>query len=324
MFHKLHTASYEYTSERHNVLFFYEYQDTWGSYDEMVRVLRVWSWVSLSESSQSMVLLSVTKNMHVDIANSHSECKMHASLVLLWFRWSEHYLGLYANMYIKSCTNCRLLWAFCYWWKVYNFNEQYEFHIIFFSSSPPPPTLFNCICFVKHDLGLFCMSVSYNLLYINYISVMLISDCRICSCAFIPAFAAAHWFMSFSASPCLRIVSIFHSEKRKRDHITPLLNKLHWLPVKFRCEYKIAILAYRHFDGTLPTYLSAFFCTYQTSRGLWSLNEKLLKIPTCSLRSIGNHSFNFIVPSVWNSLPARLLNIPTLSDFKAQLKTFFF
>ena len=62
---------------------------------------------------------------------------------------------------------------------------------------------------------------------------------------------------------------------RKRDHITPLLSELHWLPVKFRCEDKIATLAYRHFDGILPSYLSASLCTYQTLRSLRSSNDKL-------------------------------------------------
>ena len=45
-------------------------------------------------------------------------------------------------------------------------------------------------------------------------------------------------------------------KKRRRDHVTPLLKELHWLPVKFRCQYKIATLAYRHFEGSLPPYLS--------------------------------------------------------------------
>ena len=31
-------------------------------------------------------------------------------------------------------------------------------------------------------------------------------------------------------------------KKRKRDCMIPVLNELHWLPVKFRCEYKIAEL----------------------------------------------------------------------------------
>ena len=94
--------------------------------------------------------------------------------------------------------------------------------------------------------------------------------------------------------------------------------------MKFRSEYKIDTLAYRHFDGTLPSYLSASLCTYQTSRTLRSSIEKLLKIPKRKLKSVGDHSVSFIAPTVWNSLPASLRNLPTLSDFKAQLKTVLF
>ena len=46
-------------------------------------------------------------------------------------------------------------------------------------------------------------------------------------------------------------------KKSKRDHVTPLLKELHWLPVKYRIQYKLATLAFRHFDGTLPPYLSS-------------------------------------------------------------------
>ena len=38
-------------------------------------------------------------------------------------------------------------------------------------------------------------------------------------------------------------------KKGKRNHVTSLLKELHWLPVKFRYQYKIATLAYRHFEG---------------------------------------------------------------------------
>ena len=44
--------------------------------------------------------------------------------------------------------------------------------------------------------------------------------------------------------------------RRKHDHATPMLKELHWLPVRARCQYKIATLAYRHFDGTLAPSLS--------------------------------------------------------------------
>ena len=74
----------------------------------------------------------------------------------------------------------------------------------------------------------------------------------------------------------------------------------------------------------LPPYLSSSLCTYEQSCSLQSCNEKLLKIPKRNLKSFGQHSFSFMVPSLWNSLPATLRNVPTLSQFKSQLKTFLF
>ena len=63
------------------------------------------------------------------------------------------------------------------------------------------------------------------------------------------------------------------------DHGTTLLKELHWVPVKSRCQYKIATLAYRHFEGSLPPYISSSLCTYeltetkgQTFRGIPSFH----------------------------------------------------
>ncbi len=35
------------------------------------------------------------------------------------------------------------------------------------------------------------------------------------------------------------------TKSRKYDHITPILQSLHWLPIKFRISYKILLLAYK-------------------------------------------------------------------------------
>ena len=53
--------------------------------------------------------------------------------------------------------------------------------------------------------------------------------------------------------------------KRKLDHVTPLLVKLHRLPVEARIHYTIATLAFRHFENSLPLYLSELLHTYQPS-----------------------------------------------------------
>ena len=76
-------------------------------------------------------------------------------------------------------------------------------------------------------------------------------------------------------------------KKRKYDHITPVIHELHWLPLEFRIQYKLAVLAFRQFEGTLPTYLSATLCTYEPARSLRSSTERLLKSPRVKLKSAG-------------------------------------
>ena len=42
---------------------------------------------------------------------------------------------------------------------------------------------------------------------------------------------------------------------KKYDHITPILQHLHWLPVKERIIFKIMLLTYRGVSGMAPTYI---------------------------------------------------------------------
>jgi len=41
----------------------------------------------------------------------------------------------------------------------------------------------------------------------------------------------------------------------RRDHITPVLRRLHWLPVRQRVVFKVAGLVYQSLDGVVPVYL---------------------------------------------------------------------
>ena len=42
---------------------------------------------------------------------------------------------------------------------------------------------------------------------------------------------------------------------RRRDHITPILQQLHWLPVRQRVEFKLAMLVFKTLLGLAPQYL---------------------------------------------------------------------
>ena len=58
---------------------------------------------------------------------------------------------------------------------------------------------------------------------------------------------------------------------RKQEHIKPLLQKLHWLPVHSRIQYKISSLSYNSFSETYPLYLSELLTVYYPSRQLFSI-----------------------------------------------------
>ena len=55
---------------------------------------------------------------------------------------------------------------------------------------------------------------------------------------------------------------------RKYAHVTPILQKLHWLPVKYRCIFKTATLVYKFLHSGSPSYFEPFLsfssCPYST------------------------------------------------------------
>ena len=124
--------------------------------------------------------------------------------------------------------------------------------------------------------------------------------------------------------------------KSKRSHVTQLLIRLHWLPVRYRIRYKIATLAYRMFDNTLPQCLARLLKikgkeaprsdkNASTARVTRSSKERLLvppKIPRTS--TYGERAFNAQAPMVWNALPNSVRNSPSMEAFKSRLKTYLF
>ena len=112
----------------------------------------------------------------------------------------------------------------------------------------------------------------------------------------------------------------------RRDHISPVLRELHWLPVHQRVRYKLATLVYRSLAGTSPAYLSDE-CRLKVPAGSWSLRSADSR--TCEVRRSHNHygdrCFATAGPTIWNSLP-RHLKDPDIcfGRFKRQLKAFSF
>ena len=111
---------------------------------------------------------------------------------------------------------------------------------------------------------------------------------------------------------------------RKYDHMTPVLYKLHWLPVKYRIEYKIILMTYRALNGLAPNYLQDLLQVYQPARSLRSSGDLKLVVPRTRLRYYGDRAFSVKVPSLWNSLPLHMRTMSSMSTFKKVLKTHLF
>ena len=115
--------------------------------------------------------------------------------------------------------------------------------------------------------------------------------------------------------------------KERRRPITPLLQELHFLPVRQRISYKIALLTFKCLKGYAPNYLSDMIHVQSPNKS-YSLrsntDEHLLEEgPTYNYRRTSG-AFSIAAPKIWNKLPHEIRSVQKLSTFKIALKTHFF
>ena len=134
--------------------------------------------------------------------------------------------------------------------------------------------------------------------------------------------------MNFSLCDKLQKLQNFAAKvilgKSLYDHVTPCLIHLHWLPIKFRINYKISLLVFKCLNGLAPSYLSNLVEIYVPSRNLRSINQYKLKTNVTKFKTLGDRSFSSAAPSVWNALPLELRREKSIDIFKKNLKTFYF
>ena len=111
---------------------------------------------------------------------------------------------------------------------------------------------------------------------------------------------------------------------RKRDHITPVLYALHWLPIEARIRYKICLITFKALRQQCPDYIQSMLKPYVPSRPLRSASQKLLVIPSSRTKTYGERAFSVAAPTMWKSLPEYIRQSPSLHVFKSNLKTFLF
>ena len=85
----------------------------------------------------------------------------------------------------------------------------------------------------------------------------------------------------------------------RTDRATPLLRKLHWLPVARRIQYKILLLIYKVTHRHAPFYLRDPLPSYQPTRCLRSSSSNALVVPRTRGKA-GDAAFSVAAPRLWN------------------------
>ena len=110
----------------------------------------------------------------------------------------------------------------------------------------------------------------------------------------------------------------------KYEHITPVLHRLHWLPIKARIHYKILLTVYKALHGLAPEYIRDLLHIRSSLRTSRSSSSAQLTVPRVNTAYYGDRAFSVSGPKLWNSLPPQLQNTATITKFKKDLKTHLF
>ena len=104
-------------------------------------------------------------------------------------------------------------------------------------------------------------------------------------------------------------------KEQKFCHVTPLIYELHWLPIRYRIEFKILLITFKILNFVAPSYLSSLISLRLPSiYNLRNSSDKLLlSYPRFkSKATLHDRSFTCAAPKLWNALPFDIRSATTV------------
>lgn len=141
-----------------------------------------------------------------------------------------------------------------------------------------------------------------------------------CNCIYINIPLKSLRRLQLSQNSAARVIS----RTPRRDHITPVLRHLHWLPINKRCQFKIYVLAFKALHHTAPNYISDLLNWYHPNRPLRSANTTSLVPNRNRTVKYGRRLLDTSTATLWNTLPESIKTCQNLDSFKICIKTFLF
>ena len=111
------------------------------------------------------------------------------------------------------------------------------------------------------------------------------------------------------------------ANKRKYEHVTPILRSLNWLPVRDQLYFRDAVLAFKCMSGLAPVYLSDKLITRSTvsKRELETRNSQMLNIPLFRTAT-GQKTFYYRTVNIWNNLNNDIKLCIDVNSFRSKLR----
>ncbi len=103
----------------------------------------------------------------------------------------------------------------------------------------------------------------------------------------------------------------------------PLLRSLHWLPIRFRTEFKVCLLTYKTLTEKQPAYLHNMLVPHVPARPLRSKKGTILSVPIVKTKT-GCRAFRVCAPKLWNDLPLNVRSAGSTAVFRKRLKSHLF
>jgi len=129
-----------------------------------------------------------------------------------------------------------------------------------------------------------------------------------------------------------RLQRIKHAAARvvlhQHSHTSPLssnepIKQLHWLPIEWHIQFKLAIFTFKALHSGCMPYLSDLLQHHEPTRSMRSSSFHQRLVPRYKL-TFGSRAFRFSAPRAWNSLPISNRETKSLHTFRRHLKHFIF
>ena len=111
---------------------------------------------------------------------------------------------------------------------------------------------------------------------------------------------------------------------KRREHISPVLRSLHWLPILSRIDHKIMSLTFKAINNLAPKYLQEMITIYEPTRTLRSQSASLLQVPKIGKTKLIDRGFPAAAAEKWNSLPETIRQSTSIQTFQKRIKHYIF